>query len=685
MAHAITREDPALKAKLEQEIWRQAFEHGYAAWSKGTDRATNDLLLNGPALAWAESWMMTRPDELSLGQKRYIVRSLAHRSDQTASGRDAFDTEQLRKESRVHWMIVGAAAFTVYLVASNLAIDAIDRPGAPPRLAATPPKSAVPYSPGEVATPAPATSNTKSAMQNRIERAINGEPPPHIAAQMAQATTSRATGMEPAVAAGGTIRADVAAVPPGQVSAFNAARSKEVTARAERDRTREQVQRLAQLSLGRAGQGDTRGAVLLAIEAVQQTTGPGSSPGDPAKEATMDAAMIEGTASLFQAIATRVPLLAARESWTEGSAPMFCADGRRVLASINGERLETWDQAAARSVASVEKSSESLRLVAVDRDCQRVLLPAEDYGVAVWSLTTGKSIARMTGHEADIVSFAFSPNGLVALTASIDATARLWNARTGNRIAELRGHDAGLAGASFSADGRLVLTWSPDKTARLWDAADGRALRTFAGHHSAITGAMFSPDGAHILTTSLDGTARLWSIAASQSVMTIKPDRSSIIAAKFSRDGRLVGTLTQDASVHIWNTQSGRQQIEIAGGAGSVQSFDFSPDGHLLVTNSWSGIATLWDSATGRMIGVLNGLDGPATGVTFATSGDTVVAVMRDGSLRRWPALTSLTEAVKHAAKIAGTCLTTQERAQLGLAGAVPAWCRSLVEVNATP
>ena len=59
-------------------------------------------------------------------------------------------------------------------------------------------------------------------------------------------------------------------------------------------------------------------------------------------------------------------------------------------------------------------------------------------------------------------SAAFSPDGSRIVTASNDNTVRIWDAATGKEIAVLRVHDADVFFAAFSPDGSRIVTASWD-------------------------------------------------------------------------------------------------------------------------------------------------------------------------------------------------------------------------------
>jgi serine/threonine protein kinase len=83
------------------------------------------------------------------------------------------------------------------------------------------------------------------------------------------------------------------------------------------------------------------------------------------------------------------------------------------------------------------------------------------------------SLAVLRGHESEVQSASFSPDGTRVVTASWDKTARVWDATTGKELAVLRGHEGSVLSASFSPDGTRVVT-AGDKTARVWDSVPYR-------------------------------------------------------------------------------------------------------------------------------------------------------------------------------------------------------------------
>ncbi len=172
--------------------------------------------------------------------------------------------------------------------------------------------------------------------------------------------------------------------------------------------------------------------------------------------------------------------------------------------------------------------------------------------VRLWDVATGKQLQTVKGHEEQVWSVVFSPDGKQLATASFDNTARLWDVATGKQLQILNGHENMVTSVVFSPDGKQLATGSADKTARLWDVATGTLLQTLNGHEEQVWSVVFSPDGKQLATASNDKTARLWDVATGKQLQILNGHEDAVTSVVFSPDGKQLATASADKTARLW-------------------------------------------------------------------------------------------------------------------------------------
>src|SRR4051812_32925618 len=62
------------------------------------------------------------------------------------------------------------------------------------------------------------------------------------------------------------------------------------------------------------------------------------------------------------------------------------------------------------------------------------------------------------------------------------------------------GHDSQVASVAFSPDGTILASAAGDNTIKIWDVASGQELRTLPGHTVPVDSVAFLPNGKFLIS-----------------------------------------------------------------------------------------------------------------------------------------------------------------------------------------
>jgi len=231
-------------------------------------------------------------------------------------------------------------------------------------------------------------------------------------------------------------------------------------------------------------------------------------------------------------------------------------------------------------------------------DGKKVVSGSGDGVVRLWSIKTGKVIARWMGHTKKVTSVCWNGDGERVLSGSWDGTARVWDVETGNTILDVNTGLDTVYTATFSPDSTLIATGGnslEDERIKIWDANTGKLVAILKGHTFSVLCLAWTADGRTLTSGSYDSTIRTWNTSTWQPLAVLTGHTGSVVGIALSPIGRILASASEDNTARLWNFEDGQPIASPFQHPNYVTCVSFSTDGTLLATGCIDRNAYTWD------------------------------------------------------------------------------------------
>ncbi|MGI0495223.1 WD40 repeat domain-containing protein [Alkalinema pantanalense CENA528] len=178
--------------------------------------------------------------------------------------------------------------------------------------------------------------------------------------------------------------------------------------------------------------------------------------------------------------------------------------------------------------------------------------------LALHTILTNIRDRPLYGHQGDVLSVVYSPDGKSLATRGSDGTARVWNLQ-GQQIAELKGHQGDVLSVVYSPDGKSLATRGSDGTARVWNL-QGQQIAELKGHQGDVLSVVYSPDGKSLATRGIDGTARVWNLQGQQ-IAEFQEKGATVSDVTFAPNAASIAIATSNGRVLIYPVETLEQLL----------------------------------------------------------------------------------------------------------------------------
>ena len=316
--------------------------------------------------------------------------------------------------------------------------------------------------------------------------------------------------------------------------------------------------------------------------------------------------------------------------FTYADVVTFSPDSMK-LSYASGSDINLRNVATNTNIATLQGHSRYVRTMMFSPDGTRLASASSD-SIILWDMTTYTSITTLEPDQDTVYwKLLFLTNGTLLASQSLGKTVKLWNVGTGENIATLEGHEEEVWSMAFSPDGTVLATGDGGQSingkVRLWDVETGENIATLEGHEGYVWSMAFSPDGAILASEGWNGIM-LWNV---ETHTNIAPHDLGSGFGRFSPDGTIFASVSSQSKVDLWSMETYEKiaTLEVNLEIFVWHGLDvmFSSDGTVLaIWGGESGEIELWNVATHENISTLKRNEGEFTLVVFSPNGKFLAA-----------------------------------------------------------
>jgi WD40 repeat protein len=337
-------------------------------------------------------------------------------------------------------------------------------------------------------------------------------------------------------------------------------------------------------------------------------------------------------------LATRRPL-ASLPAPAAGARVEFSADGRVLLAVLNGTPLAGWPVRDTPERRVLGGHASGVPAVVFSPDGRRLVSASRDRTVRIWDVATGRPPRTLTGHPGDIEAAAFSPDGSLLATGDRAGAIRVWGAESGDLLGQIGAGkplpevwrlEFGPGGEYLAAAGGHVAAWTVRSAAGRVTLERLCTLVTTPVRLGAIDLAA-RPGGSELIYLNRAGRLYSYDLARADEPRLQGTARPVPRSLHFVPAGDRFTCITPGSTLGLWDWQGRAKDTRRR-----AESVAVSADGRWAAVGGAGQGVTIADLTTGRDVLALPPEGADVWGLAWAPDGTKVAAGLSDGRVAVW-------------------------------------------------
>jgi WD40 repeat protein len=272
----------------------------------------------------------------------------------------------------------------------------------------------------------------------------------------------------------------------------------------------------------------------------------------------------------------------------------------------------------------IPSSTRSVYSVSLSPDSQHLAWASEDGTITLWNYQDSSSTI-LSGHSARLWSVTYSPDGTKLASGGDDSSIIIWNVASGMKLETLENGNK-VQSLSWSPDNQhLAAAVGPHVV--IWDTTAKTNIDRLIGYD--INSVSWSPDGKKIAAASSNFIVYIIDPLTGNTTNQLTGHQKQVNCVAWAPDSKLLASGGEDYKVFLWNSAAGTHEEMLPNFTDNVLSCAFSFDGALLAAGSDDNDKTvnLWDVQTRKLLDQIKDNSRSVQSVTFIPkAGDVLLA-----------------------------------------------------------
>lgn len=264
--------------------------------------------------------------------------------------------------------------------------------------------------------------------------------------------------------------------------------------------------------------------------------------------------------------------------------------------------------------------------------------------IHIWNAIDGTNVSTHKGFSRMILNVAWSPDGLNIASADEVQAVQFWDVATGKTLFRYHHRTGPLDEIGiglyypmiWSRDGFFMISASDNQPLEKWDTATGNRLLKYTQHGGAVKALAWSPDERLVASGGADTQVHVWDASTGNTIFVYRKHRGYIYALAWSANSQRVASAGADGIVHVWNAVDGSNPLIYNGHRSrEVNSLAWSPDGSTIASADDKRVR-IWNALRGDTLTTLEEHTDKINVIAWSPTGEHIASASDDGTVRMW-------------------------------------------------